>query len=105
VNDLENRASSVPKVTSPGRIAVRLRPGGRGDVLLGVEDGVLRARVSAPPLEGRANRALCKLIAARVGVPPSRVDVVRGAKSRDKVVAVAGVGSKELALRLAEADA
>jgi uncharacterized protein len=93
VNDLENR------------IAVRLRPGARGDALLGFEDGVLRARVSAPPLDGRANKALCKLIAARVGVPPSRVDVVRGAKSRDKLVAVLGVDADELARRLAESDA
>ena len=105
MNDLENRLVEAPKVASPGRIAVRLRPGGRGDALLGVEDGVLRARVSAPPLDGRANKALCKLIAARVGVRPSRVDVVRGAKSRDKLIAVAGLGSEELARRLAEADA
>jgi uncharacterized protein len=93
VNDLENR------------IAVRLRPGAGRDALLGFEDGVLRARVAAPPVDGRANRALCKLIAARVGVPPSRVDVVRGAKSRDKLVAVLGVDSDELERRLAGSDA
>ncbi len=84
---------------------MRLRAGGRGDALLGIEDGVLRARVSAPPLEGRANRALCKLIAARAGVPPSRVSVVRGAKSRDKLVAVEGIDAEELGRRLAEAEA
>ncbi len=78
-------------------MAVRLRPRGRGDELLGVTDDVLRARVSAPPTDGRANQALCKLIAARVGVAPSRVSVVRGAKSRDKLVEVEGVGATELA--------
>jgi len=83
---------------------VRLRPGGRGDALLGVEDGVLRARVTAPPLEGRANKALRKLIAARVGVPFSRVEVVRGEKSRDKLIAVAGLDGAELERRLTEAD-
>jgi len=86
---------------SSGRITVRLRPRGRGDALLGFEDGVLRARVSAPPTDGRANRALCKLIAAQVGVAPSRVSVVHGAKSRDKVVEVESVGADELAERLA----
>jgi uncharacterized protein (TIGR00251 family) len=83
-----------------GRISVRLRPRGRGDALLGFEEGVLRARVSAPPTDGRANRALCKLIAAQVGVAASRVNVVRGAKSRDKVVEVESLGADELAERL-----
>ena len=82
------------------RISVRLRPRGRGDALLGFEDGVLRARVSAPPTDGRANRALCKLIAGKVGVAPSRVSIVRGAKSRDKVVEVESLGADELIERL-----
>jgi uncharacterized protein len=87
---------------SSARISVRLRPRGRGDELLGFEEGVLRARVSAPPTDGRANRALCKLIAARVGVAPSRVAVVHGGKSRDKVVEVQSLGADELARRLAD---
>jgi uncharacterized protein YggU (UPF0235/DUF167 family) len=82
------------------RVPVRLRPRGRGDELLGFAGDVLRARVSAPPTDGRANQALCKLIAARVGVAPSRVSVVRGSKSRDKLVEVAGVDAAELAKRL-----
>jgi uncharacterized protein (TIGR00251 family) len=73
------------------RIAVRLRPRGRADELIGVKDGVLQARVSAPPVDGRANRALCRLVAKRVGVAPSRVSVVRGEKSRDKLLRVEGV--------------
>jgi uncharacterized protein (TIGR00251 family) len=72
-------------------IDVRLQPRGVRDELLGWRDGVLRAKVSAPPAEGKANLALCRLIAKRVGVPPSRVSVFRGEKSRDKVVRVEGV--------------
>lgn len=104
MNDLGKRASAGSGSSAPGRIAVRLRPGGRGDALLGIEDGVLRARVSAPPLEGRANKALRKLIAARVGVPFSRVTVVRGEKSRDKLIGVAGVETADLIERLAAVD-
>jgi hypothetical protein len=72
-------------------IQVRLRPRGHADELIGFEAGVLQARVSAPPVDGKANKALCRLIAKRVGVAPSRVSVVRGAKSRDKLVQVEGV--------------
>jgi uncharacterized protein YggU (UPF0235/DUF167 family) len=61
-------------------IQVRLRSRGHADELFGIEDGVLQARVSAPPVDGKANKALCRLIAKRAGVAPSRVSVVRGAK-------------------------
>lgn len=81
------------------RIAVRLRPRGGADELLGFRAGTLQARVSAPPVDGKANRALCRLIAKRAGVAPSRVSVVRGERSRDKLVAVEGL--EEQALRAA----
>jgi uncharacterized protein (TIGR00251 family) len=77
-------------------IQVRLRPRGHADELIGLEDGVLQARVSAPPVDGKANKALCRLIAKRAGVAPSRVSVVRGAKSRDKLVRVEGVEQSAL---------
>jgi uncharacterized protein (TIGR00251 family) len=77
-------------------IKVRLRPRGKGDELLGMEGGVLRARVSAPPVDGKANRALCRLIAKRAGVAPSRVSIVRGERSRDKVVRVEGLEPRAL---------
>jgi uncharacterized protein len=73
------------------RIRVRLRPRGSKDELAGVRDGVLQAKVTAPPVDGRANRALCRLIAKRVGVAPSRVSVVRGERSREKLVRVEGL--------------
>lgn len=69
---------------------MRLKPRGSRDELLGMRDGVLEAKVTAPPVGGKANRALCKLVAKRVGVAPSRVSVVRGAKSREKVLRVDG---------------
>lgn len=83
------------------RIAVRLRPRGHADELLGVEDGVLAARVSAPPVDGKANRALCKLIAKRAGVAPSRVTILRGERSREKLVAVEGLEDADLLARIA----
>ena len=48
-------------------------------------------RVTAPPVDGKANAALCALVAKRAGVPPSRVQVVRGSTARDKVVRVEGI--------------
>jgi uncharacterized protein YggU (UPF0235/DUF167 family) len=51
-------------------------------------------RVTAPPVDGKANAALCALVADRVGVAAGRVSVVRGASSRDKVVRVEGVAAE-----------
>jgi uncharacterized protein (TIGR00251 family) len=78
-------------VMADTQIAVRLQARARRDELVGMRDGVLLARVSAPPVEGRANRALCRLIARRAGVAASRVTILRGERSRDKVIALRGV--------------
>ena len=82
------------------RIEVRLRPRGHADELMGVEDGVLQARVSAPPVDGKANKALCRLVAKRVGVAPSHVSLIRGEKSRDKLLLVEGIDEPTLMGRL-----
>lgn len=69
-------------------IRVRLRPRSGRDELIGMRDGIAQVRVSAPPVDGKANEALRRLIAKSVGVAPSKVSIVRGEKSRDKVVRV-----------------
>jgi uncharacterized protein YggU (UPF0235/DUF167 family) len=53
-------------------------------------------RVTAPPLEGRANAALVRLIARRAGVAKGRISLVRGGRSRDKLIRVEGMGEAEL---------
>jgi len=52
--------------------------------------------VTAAPVEGQANAALCKLLAKRAGIARGRVSVVRGERSRDKVVRVEGLALDEL---------
>lgn len=78
------------------QIQVRLRPRGSRNELIGIRDGVLQARVTAPPVDGKANRALCKLIAKQVGVAPSKVSVVRGERARDKLVRVEDLDAEGL---------
>jgi len=67
-----------------------------------MRDGVLQARVTAPPVDGKANRALCKLIAKRLGVARSRVSVARGEKSREKLIEVQGVDAEALCKALGD---
>ena len=81
------------------QIRVRLQPRASRNELTGTRAGVLLARVTAPPVDERANRALCGLIASCAGVPRSRVSIVRGGHGRDKLVRVEGID--EAALRAA----
>ena len=86
-----------------GRVAdvsVRLTPRAGRDAITGVRDGVVQARVSAPPLDGKANDALCRLLAKALGVPRSRVSVVRGQTARNKVVRVDGLPTADAHERL-----
>ena len=78
-------------------VTVRLQPRARRDEVVGERGGAIVIRVTAPPVDGRANEALCRLIAKAAGVAPSSVQIVRGHSSRDKVVRVADVD--EAALR------
>lgn len=73
-------------------ISVRVQPRSRSDALAGMRDGKLVVRVVAPPLDGRANDALCRLLADLLGVRRSCVTIVRGERARDKVVAIEGIG-------------
>lgn len=73
------------------RITVRVTPRAGRDAIDGWRDGALRVRLSAAPADGRANDALVRLIAGSLGVAPGAVTIVHGAKSRVKVLDVAGV--------------
>ena len=87
-------------MASSTRISVRLTPRAVRDEIAGWRDGVLLVRVTAPPVEGKANAALEKLLAGALGVPKSAVQVVAGERSRDKTVAVEGLSEAEVAHRL-----
>ena len=62
-------------------------------------DGVLRARVAAPPIEGAANQALLRLLADELGIARRSVRLVAGAAGRQKLVVVEGLTDGEVVAR------
>jgi uncharacterized protein (TIGR00251 family) len=64
------------------------------------EQGVLKAWLTAPPVDGAANDALVALLAERLRVPKSSISIARGAASRQKVVEIAGMSEAEILVRL-----
>jgi uncharacterized protein (TIGR00251 family) len=76
---------------------VRVVPRAKRTAIAGERDGRLLVRVAAPPVDGKANAAVVKLLAKTLGVPRSSVTIVSGELSRDKVVRVEGVAPDALA--------
>jgi uncharacterized protein (TIGR00251 family) len=83
-------------MSQDGEVRVRVQPRARSTEIVGERDGVLLVRVSAPPAEGKANEALCKLIARSLGIARGRVVIVRGAGTREKSVRVEGLSQEKL---------
>jgi len=76
-------------VDGEGRLAVRVTPGARVEVLE-IAEGKLLAKVRAKPEDGRANAAVIALVAAALSIAASRISLLRGATSREKLLQVAG---------------
>jgi len=71
--------------------AVRVTPRSSRDAIEGEYEGALKVRLTAPPVDSRANDALRKFLAANLKVPPSAVKIIAGEKSRTKRVLVTGI--------------
>jgi uncharacterized protein (TIGR00251 family) len=79
-----------------GRLTLRVQPRSGKNEIAGERAGALLVRVTAPPVDGKANEAVRRLIAKRLRVPAGRVSIVRGESSRDKLLEVEGIGDDEL---------
>lgn len=82
-------------------VRVRVQPRAARDEVVGWRaDGALAVRVAAPPVEGAANAAVGALLARALGVRGGAVEVVHGARGRDKLVRVTGLTADEVRRRL-----
>lgn len=79
-------------------LAVHARPGAASSQVSGVHGGALKIRIQAPPVEGKANKALTAFIAKLFGLKPAQVTLVAGHRHGRKRVLLAG-------MTLAEAEA
>ena len=75
-------------------------PRARRTAVDGERGGAVLIRLAAPPVDGAANDALCRLVAKAAGVPASRVSVARGQRARRKVVRIDGVDEATVRARI-----
>ena len=85
--DLPPRDLVLALVSAEGRLAVHVVPGARSESLT-LEAGGLIAKVRARPEDGKANAAVRDLLAAALDLAPSRLELLRGATSREKLFLV-----------------
>jgi uncharacterized protein (TIGR00251 family) len=81
-------------------VRVRVSPRASRDGLGGFRAGALVVRVTAPPIDGQANAAVARLVARVLGVPAGAVELLRGAKGRDKLLRVTGLSADAVRARL-----
>lgn len=75
---------------------VRVLPRARRDAIEGTWGGALKVRLTAPPVDGRANLACCRLLAQHLNIPLSAVRIIGGERSRTKRIEVRGVTAQRL---------
>jgi len=69
-------------------LKVRVQPRAKRDALIGPQGGYLKVGITAPPVDGKANAHLRRFLAAELGVPQSRVQILAGAQTRFKWIRV-----------------
>jgi uncharacterized protein (TIGR00251 family) len=86
-------AATEPFVRRTGdeiALSVRVQPRASRNEVLDVRNGRLLVRTTAAPADGKANKAVIRLLAEFLGIAPSRIRLVRGETQRNKVLRIAG---------------
>ena len=97
----EAENNSMGQQTRAGtNIKVKVQPRAARNQVVGYRGDVLHLRVTAAPVGGQANQAVVSLLADALGIAKSRLRIVRGHSSRDKLVAVESLSPEEAQLRI-----
>ena len=81
------------------RLRVLVGPNAKKSEIVSVQDGALKIKLQAQPIEGRANDALVRFLGERLGLPRKAIELTHGATSRNKTVEIHGI-TLDAALRL-----
>jgi len=77
------------------RIALKVVPGSRKDEVAGLLGTRLKVKVAAPPEDGKANKAVCRVLAEHLGVSPRAVSIIAGHTSAEKIARVEGLTARD----------
>ena len=86
---------------SKAKILLRVYPNASRNEVVGFANGVLRVKVSAPPIKGKANKELVAFLSRLLGVGKGSINIIKGHITRNKVVAIDGLSQEEVMKQLA----
>ena len=79
---------------------VKVLPRSSKDEIVGERDGVCKIKLTAPAIEGKANKALLKLLAKKLGLPKREIRIISGERSRTKSIRINGLTPEQIQKRL-----
>ena len=82
------------KTATGATFRVRVQPGASKNEIVGVQQDALKIRINAPPVKGKANRALIDFLAEKLGVKKSEIEIISGHTSKIKKIKVVGEAEK-----------
>lgn len=94
----------IPIIDRDGAVtfAVKVHPRAKKNAITGEVGDALRLALTAPPVEGRANKACIEFFANLLDVPRSSVSIAAGQSARNKVIRVLGLTAEQVRRRLSE---
>lgn len=82
------------------KILLRVQPDASRNEVVGFTGGVLRVRIAAPPVRGKANKELIAFLSQMLGVSKGALTIIQGHTSKNKVIAIDGLSQEQIMERL-----
>ena len=82
------------------RVSLRVQPNAPRNEVVCFSEGVLRIKIAAPPVKGKANQELVGFLSKELGLGKSSLTIIKGYQSRNKVITVSGLSLEEVMRRL-----
>jgi len=84
-------------------LTIQVQPKAKRNEVLGFEDGILRLKIAALPIEGKANKELISFLSKTLGINKSSITIDRGHTSKVKIVTILGLDRDQIYERIEEA--
>jgi uncharacterized protein (TIGR00251 family) len=100
---MESRKYKLHNGKKGSALAIRVTPrASRNEIVEILTDGTVKIRLTAPPVEGKANEELIRFLSKILDVAPSRLEIVAGATGRDKLVSILDLSADEVQKKILE---
>jgi hypothetical protein len=98
---MSNRQFHLHNGQKGAALAVRVTPrSSKNEIAEVMSDGTVRIRLTAPPVEGKANESLVGFLSEVLDVPKSKIEIVAGESGRDKLVSIVGLDAETVHSRI-----